>query len=428
MIYPMRLGSEVSGGESEPSQVHASGTDAEATAPEPFWTVLVVEDTEDYRVDAARELEGSDVAHGSPPRVVAVASFTEAAEYLIAGTVDVIVLDVRDDAAHDDHAGEELLARIKETRFIPVVFYTAYASRVADLATAPVIQVVGKEEGTDTLVEAVRRSFDSHLPLAVRSLTDHVREVTREYLWEHMADQWSALEHFDASEKTQLLVNRLARSLELTVAQAAVEGLQGPLGVALAAPSLWHPSRVYVIPPMGTSDDTGDLLLNRATGAYWLQLTPACDLAQAKADRHLLVKAEPLLDVEPFKSWKATATQWSTLEEVPMPKGGFPKVENDRRKAVQSTEKTLRGACSEVLRGANDRYFHLPQFLTVPDLLLDMQKVYAPESSEVSGWERVASLAPPWPHVIVSRFNRQVGRFGFDDPDVGGVLERLRGS
>lgn len=287
------------------------------------------------------------------------------------------------------------------------------------------MQVVGKDQPTSDLVYAVRSCSDSDLPLALRALTDHVREVTREYLWEQMAPNWHTLEGFGPAEKAQLLVGRLARSLELTTAEVGAEALRGPLGAVLKGPSRWHPSRIYVVPPMGSEHGTGDLLYDVAEEAYWLQLTPGCDLAQGKADRHLVVMAEPLLAIEPFASWRESAKAWAAIADELPPRGGFTREQSQERKRLAGEEKTLRGRCTELLKGTQDRYFHLPHYLTVPDLLIDMQKVTSPAHATVAGWQRVASLAPPWPQILVSRFNRQVGRFGYEDPDIEGILDGL---
>ncbi|MED7950724.1 hypothetical protein [Streptomyces sp. BE303] len=378
------------------------------------WTVLVVEDNDDYRKDIGEQLRNSDVAYGAAPRVILVGDFSEAGKILSTEVIDVVVLDVRDDTSGRDDAGELLLEELKLIRFVPVVFFTAYAERVAWLAQDPVVQVVGKDEHTDVLVQAVRAAFESKLPVAVRGLLDHVREVVREYLWDDLAKQWGTLSDYGAEEKTTLLVARLVRSLELTLAVEGESRLSGPIGRALAKPSKWHPSRIYVLPPMGDEFDTGDLLRDAATGRYWVQLTPSCDLANGKAERHLLVSASPVLEIEAFRSWRQAETERSRAALHGAPSA-----------TLVNAAKNLRGKCKMILLGKMDRFFHLPKFITVPDLLVDLQHVQTPAADEVGEYERVAGLASPWPQVLVNRFNRQVGRMGFDDPDADAALDRI---
>ncbi|MEV7389314.1 hypothetical protein [Streptomyces sp. NPDC091215] len=395
----------------------------EVPEPSPEWTVVVVEDNEDYRDDIKEQLLQSDVAYGRAPRVIPVGNFSQAEVFLSAQTVDVVILDVRDDQGSDD-AGEQLLDNLKSTRFVPVVFYTAYTERVEPLAQPPVVQIVGKEEHTDVLLDAVRVAFDSQLPIAVRGLSDHVREVTREYLWD-IAEQWSSLGDYGAEEKTTLLVARLARSMELTLALDGEDRLRGPVGRALASPTNWHPSRIYVIPPMGKQFDTGDLLLHQGTQRYWVQLTPSCDLANGKADRHLLVAADPLLEVEPFLSWGNADLKWSRIKDAVVPSGGWSREEKVRRAKLEKDSKDLRANCKRIILGRYDRFFHLPKFFTVPDLLVDLQHVKTPTDGEMGEYERVSGLASPWSQVLVNRYNRQTGRMGFDDPDADSVLGRI---
>ncbi|MEV5938734.1 hypothetical protein [Streptomyces sp. NPDC051994] len=401
----------------------ASVKTVDVPEPSPEWTVVIVEDNEDYRNDIEGQLLESDVAYGRAPRVIPVGEFSQAERILSAQTVDVVILDVRDDQGSDD-AGEQLLDNLKSTRFVPVVFYTAYTERVEPLAQPPVVQIVGKEERTDVLLDAVRTAFNSKLPIAVRGLSDHVREVTREYLWD-IAEQWSSLGEYDAEEKTTLLVARLARSLELTLALDGEDRLRGPVGRALASPSNWHPSRIYVIPPMGEQFDTGDLLLHQGTQRYWVQLTPSCDLANGKADRHLLVAADPLLEVDPFLSWSNADLEWHRIKNAAAPRGGWSRDEKSRRAKLEKDCKDLRAGCKRIILGRNDRFFHLPKFFTVPDLLVDLQHVKTPADAEMGEYERISGLASPWPQVLVNRYNRQTGRMGFDDPNAEAVLGRI---
>ncbi|WP_268221056.1 hypothetical protein [Streptomyces sp. EMB24] len=415
--------SVLSGGNGDGMEIAISDSPAEIPEPSPEWTVVIVEDNEDYRQDVEDQLLRSDVAYGRAPRVIPVAEFSQAEEVLSAQTVDVVILDVRDDQGSDD-AGELLLDNLKSTRFVPVVFYTAYAERVEPLAQSPVVQVVGKEEHTDVLINAVKAAFDSGLPIAVRGLTDHVREVTREYLWD-ISKQWASLGGYDAEEKTTFLVARLTRSLELTLSLDGEDRLRGPVGRALTLPSNWHPSRIYVIPPIGENFDTGDLLLHEDTQRYWVQLTPGCDLANGKADRHLLVAADPLLEVDPFRSWSVIEPEWRGIENAVAPRGGWSREEKEHRAKLKKSSSDLRAESKRIILGRHDRYFHLPQFFTVPDLLIDLQHVKTPTESEMGGYTRISGLASPWPQVLVNRYNRQTGRMGFDDPDADAVLERI---
>jgi CheY-like chemotaxis protein len=387
-----------------------------------------VEDSDDYRDDIVKQLEKSSVAHGGPPRVVSVKHFREAIPVLSSQTVDVLILDVREDNG-DDYAGQRVLEKLQEVRFVPVVFYTAYSDRVTELAQEPVIQVVGKGEKTSVLLAAVKSAFDSGLPAASRGISDHVREVTREYMWNHISQHWAGLARYSIEDKTAMLTARLARTLDLTLAIERTEALRGPIGHALAAKSRWHPSRIYIFPPMGGESDfdTGDVLHHRTSDTYWVQLTPACDLANEKASRHLLVAASPLLAVNPFDQWHEADNEWRNLESIAPPKGGWRGEEQKKRKLLKSRASTLRSQCTNILQGKIERFFFLPHFLEIPDLLLDLQHVTTPENEQMAEYQRVAGLAAPWPQVLANRYNRHTGRIGYDDPDVQEVMDRLRG-
>ncbi|MFD4911733.1 hypothetical protein ACFWNR_00725 [Streptomyces virginiae] len=162
---------------------------------------------------------------------------------------------------------------------------------------------------------------------------------------------------------------------------------------------------------MGGKFDTGDLLLHRGTRRYWVQLTPSCDLGNGKADRHLLVAADPLLEIEPFLFWGNVELEWCRIKDAAAPRGGWSRDEKTRRTKLEKDYKDLRAGCKRVILGRNDRFFHLPKFFTVPDLLVDLQHVKTPADAEMGEYERIGGLASPWPQVLVNRYNRQTGEW-----------------
>jgi len=409
----------------------ASATDR-LPAPTPPWTVLVVDDEPEYLEDTAAEIRDRVRApDGSPPQVVAVSSFSEGTDLLSAGTVDVVVLDVREEGSNgvgilNEDRGVQVFEHLKRLRFLPVVFFTAVEGRVEDLEEAPLVQVISKAQGSEAAAEAVARAFDSGAPVAVRALGDHVREVMRQYLWDHVGPKWKSYGNAPRDQLANLLVGRLAKSLE----HAATTDLRGALGDAMPEGKQWHPSKMYVLPPMTSEHTTGDIV-RAADGTWAVLLTPACDLVvrkdgERKAERLLLAAARPLFEVPPFGEWKDIDRAFRIVESEPVPKGGFSPERTSERRQVQSRAKTLNAQCREILRGANDRYFHLPAFLGIPDLLIDLQYIEAPPEGDLETLQLVASLNPPYGQALMNRYIRYVGRIGLDDPDVDWLIDGFR--
>jgi hypothetical protein len=190
-----------------------------------------------------------------------------------------------------------------------------------------------------------------------------------------------------------LLVQRLARSLEAT----RMDTLQGPLG-SLAAPAAppWHPAQMYVVPPLQSRHDTGDIVRNESDGRQAVVLTPACDLEQNKADFVVMAAAIPLRTHVAFRTW------------------------NDSR------SQSNRGKLRDVISGKNERYFYLPSLLHYfDDLIVDLQQLEHVPVTDLDRWTVSASLALPYAQVLSGRFVRYLGRLGYEDPPADDILDRL---
>jgi CheY-like chemotaxis protein len=402
--------------------------DSSATpSPQPGWTVLIIDDDPEYLEATATEIRDLPCApDGTVPSIITTASFAEGMKLLQSTTVDVLVLDVRDEhptdgGAPDEDRGVAIFEQLKALRFLPVVFFTAIEQRVLDLEERPLVQVVSKAEGSAAAAEAVARAFATGAPVAVRALSDHVREVMRQYLWEHIAPRWAAYEESPPDQLANLLAGRLAKSLE----HAGTAALRVALGEEVESADSWHPSRMYILPPLTGEFSTGDLVTDE-NNDWFVLLTPDCDLAQSKADVILMAKARPLLSVPLFADWLAADQASRALDEEAEPPGGFSRERKGERQAIQARSKKLSSAPLAVIGGSRDRYFHLPAFLEIPDLLIDLQYLVTRPFESLSDLRLVASLNPPYAQALVARHQRYVGRVGLADVDTAWVTARLR--
>ena len=121
--------------------------------------------------------------------------------------------------------GEKVFQQIQERRFIPVIFHTAYAHKVKELAN-PFVQVVDRADPR-ALRNAIKKVFDTTLPHLLR----HLESEQREYMRGHVQNHWK--ESSDDYEKTDLaylLARRLSSILERSSIRrflAQFEGNQG---------------------------------------------------------------------------------------------------------------------------------------------------------------------------------------------------------
>ena len=161
-----------------------------------------------------------------------------------------MILDVRIGSGDggDSEAGTRTLQRVRERRFLPVIFNTAIPGVVEDLKS-PLIRVVEKTEGGDALLAEVRDVFATRLPELNRLLIEHVESVQRDYMWDFVGPHW---EKFAETTDRSGLAHLLARRLALSLSADGVERLAARLGDAEAAASVGvvEPMRYYVLPPV----------------------------------------------------------------------------------------------------------------------------------------------------------------------------------
>jgi len=375
--------------------------------PDPAWSVLIIDDDVDLCGQIAEFLQGEDISgDGEPVHVTTNTDFDDGLVVLEREHFDLLILDLRRGGLKEgegDDAGLQVLQAIKLRRFIPVVFYTALPKHIPDGIKTPLVRVVGKNEGLGGLLTAVKEIFATKLPRVNRGFIRHVEGVQREYMWEFVAKNWA---EFGTSSDHTSIAYFLARRLAMSLSDAAVGqfvlDLGGDMGSAALTAGHVHPMRLYVMPPLHIDPLVGELFRGDVEGGegYWILLTPSCDLAQKKADRVVLAKAELLTDMAAHKA----------VHEG--------KADGKLKDALKDVERLLSNSKS-------DRYFYLPECLEIPDLIIDLQHLVGCPCEVLDKLHRVATLDSPFAESLVARFLRYFGRLGTPDLDVLAIMQRL---
>lgn len=329
--------------------------------------------------------------------------FTEAERRLEHEQFDLVILDVKDGGSgladtDADERGRDMYKRVAQRCWVPVIFCTGFPQRVESLKRPPLVNVVTKNHLQD-LTEAVRQALQSGVPSLTRRLGDLTDRFMRTFLRDTIAPNWQSMAESDQQEVALVLVNQLAawlkenaiRELDSLIAAA---GVGSTVGDASAA-------RVYLKPPVTRHVTAADILLDPEQN-YWLVLTPACDLYEdpnttkagggrtAKAEFVRMARAHILHTSRPVVEWQE--------------KGGSKQ------------------RVSDLFRTDNNRYRVLPQYLDIPDLLVDFEDVQSAPLDIARGWKRVATLDSPFAEALLTGHSRAVGRIG--TPDIN--FERLK--
>lgn len=431
------------------------------------WRILVVDDIADI-ADQTAEVIRTDPSRSADISVVVEVetSFDAALDLIDSSRIDLLVLDIRDQAVAaesgdavdadedgsdvtDADAGLAVFQKVRDRRFVPVVFHTGLTNLVDPrLIRAPFVQLVSKTDSDSTaqLRAAVNGVLTSTLPAVHRALNTHVEAVVREFMSGFVEVYWDELESPGRKgDLAHLLLRRLA--LSLADGGEVLSSLLADRTVVDLSEDNVHPMRFYVMPPIGDFT-TGDLVVaslsDQSTGnsvrdasdaadddirrpetaiqpeeaaapsdRWFVVLTPACDLVPARIKADFVVLAECVaLETSPeYQEWARTR----------------PAPGQDPTREANSAEKVL----ARLMRNNRqsrpaDRDYFLPAAWTVPNLIVDFQRISSVKVEELtSKYRRVATIDSPYVDALVETFSRYLGRRGTPDLDTSLAIRQL---
>jgi CheY-like chemotaxis protein len=333
--------------------------------------------------------------------------FSNAVRRLETERFDLVTLDLHSEAdappaaageAPTVQQGQRVLNELKQRRFVPVIFYSGYAEKIADLQSL-VVKVVKK--GEDDLAQvrgAAKALFATRLPELIR----HIEKEQRSYLWDTIDRQSS---RFAAEERPEELLYLLARRIAARLNRGALKEMLG------YAPKDARPIEFYIYPPSEETIRTGCLFGPDGDGTFWIVATPSCDFEQGNAERILMVGAKPIATHERYAEWQAARAVAATAQP-------------SRRQ--QEAASGSRNRVRELVKNrAGDRLRFLPGTFFLPDLLVDMQVLQQVTISELEKMPVICRLDAPYREDLLLHLSHYYGRLGTPDLDMEVVFKRL---
>lgn len=370
-----------------------------------MWRVLCVEDNLTIAENLRDYFERWD--DDNPYERLAVtleSNFQSAIDLLKRENFDLVTLDLHGaedpdpllgDGDPGEQEGAKVLAELRKTRFVPVIFYTGYAERIIDLVTGVVHVVKKGNNDLENLRKAAREIFETGLPTLARSIQDD----TRDYMWDTVDKHWDKVKDEPSSKSN--LAYLLARRLAARLSRESVKHLLShELGIA-------KPIEKYIYPVIQSDIKTG-WIIKDGDEAYWIIVTPACDFAQKKADHVLLLGAQ-LLTADPRHATWSAGSKW---------KGGAPSPNKADEKRWDSLFKLLRN-------NAGDRWRFFPGTFFLPSLVADLQKLKQVSTADMEGKLPICQIDSPDCEALLLHLSRYYGRIGTPDLDVKEVADRL---
>ncbi|HKY54968.1 MAG TPA: hypothetical protein VJM08_11710, partial [Anaerolineales bacterium] len=180
------------------------------------WRILLVEDNAADAEDIRKRVSGWKF-NSEQCEVEPCSDFATAKEWLASRRYDLAILDLIDDKAdgwaigksptpegdEPELAGHKILALIRSTRALPVVFHTAHPERL-DISSTLITKIVTKGDWK-FLSESIGAIISTQIPELLRRIED----VNRDYLWEFV-EKHSEQINANPSEAAILLARRLA--------------------------------------------------------------------------------------------------------------------------------------------------------------------------------------------------------------------------
>lgn len=378
------------------------------------WRFLLVEDNVAIK-DQVLEFLRTETFGGRSVDAVAVTDMTEALRTIQERKADLVILDVYkgEPSAGGSRDGIQVLDRIQETGFVPVVLYTALTEGIESRRTCFVRLVAKDTGGLPKLKEEITDLFALRIPQLHRAVSDHFDRSLCTYMWQFVQPRWTDFQHLvQKPEFVRLVVQRLAMEFSRRGVQQAISDVFGAPGSVPPDTDKLHPAEWYVKPPLTGDPMLGDVRVrtNGTAKEHLVVLWPSCDMVSTggrspKTELVICAKTDLLSATPEYQDWKANRSE-------------------KKKDAVQKILKNTRS----VPGGSPDRYHYLPGVWDIPDLVVDFQGLECLPLATVKAIPCIATLDSPYAESLAARFGRYLGRVGTPDLDTDQVLTMIEGS
>jgi CheY-like chemotaxis protein len=373
------------------------------------WQILVVDDRQ---ADEIAELFDKNKDKYAPDEINIrkIEDFDEAIESIASSHFDLVILDIKDDSIDMDDGSElrglEVYTKIKEIRFVPVIFYTALPEYAAQEENA-FVSVIERGD-TEKLLDSTKYYFVG----GFTRLNRHLEIEQRKYMWEFVSENWKELTNdifkdqenqYIQSELTYMLTRRLAYLLRTASVRNYIDSDDTSDSLNI------HPIEMYLYPPQNDTLFPGDIVLEKENGEKYLVLTPACDIAQEKADHVLLVHIFEIINHSAIAEWKESDER---VEEY-----------KKQEKTIEKTQKELetaankkKGEVKSLLNNrSSERYRILPGTFFLSTSVIDFQSLKVIPIAEKDNYDIICSLDSPFREQMSQYFSTYYGRIGTPD-------------
>lgn len=309
---------------------------------------------------------------------------------------DLVATDVYMDSespgkksGHGKAAALQIINKIREKRFCPIIAFSS-GSKPANFPDGPFVAFADKSAPDNKdIIEKIEYLIGTGIPAISRILHDELDHLAGSYLWEHLESSWDKLQDSGLND-----INRLERIIRrrASIQLTRINPDCGPLFELSALEG----AEIYIYPPVtGDQYRLGEIVSCKETSEFCIVLTPHCQLTIQPGKEKC--RAEFVLMAETVNAKKL-------LSGLKWPK----------KESKLSAELSRRISFPAIgLEGGEGRFCFLPHFLEMPDLYVDLQRVFSlPYKDLVGNYEKFAVLDTPFAEALqacLSRYYATVG-------------------
>lgn len=358
--------------------------------------ILMLDDDEKILAEIKELLDGERV-NGNKIHVTCKKDFDTGMTELKSNKYDIVILDVfkgKPAIINTNQPGKDVFESIRNTRFIPVIFFSGLISEVVEFKSY-MVRVVRKSDGANGIKKEIKNLADVGLIFISKDLNEIINESMKTYFWEFVQKNHTELSKVsNASIFRYLLIRRLGLLLS--------KEAWGKLKNQIPTNDKTDPLQFYIVPPINKKEpyETGDVL-EKGTKIFVI-LTPSCDLVirkngEKKAKKVLLVAFTPLKETKEYKKYIKDKSS--------------NKSKNDLKTLIKAA--------------VTDKHFFLPEILFVPNGILNFQQLVTIEEADLGKYTKIAKIDDPYVQAIQATFIRYYNRVGYPDLDLEEIIKNL---
>lgn len=353
--------------------------------------LIIVEDDNDQIISYQDAIAVLNAAGGEQITPTIVRTLTDAQTAINSESFDAAIVDLKLSGNQDETEGNEVIRQIVNLKRFPVFVYSSFLGDID-----PAIEqsfFFQKFERTAITFQDVASRLKDICKTGITKILGRggiIEEHLTKIFWKHIAESFEDLCQKGITEDQLLryITGHLYEYLEIGEKDGAFKS--------------YLPEEVYIKPSIKPHFFTGSIVKEKTSEKKFIILTPACDIANSKAD-HILLASVSDLTGDPVRSMKSQA-----LNPVNSSFRG------DRKKKAEDAKKNAEIQLENILKNRGPhKYYFLPKSKNFCGGLINFQDLESADPGTMNDrFEIIATVNSPFLKDIVARFSFYYSRQG----------------